>query len=86
MIISLPVCVCAGTMDVEGIIQCIKRGDENGVETQLQEFNKEVTPHRNSHILMSGQHTAAEHFCHRCSLHSMPSASSLMHRRGSKGK
>ncbi|XP_040922762.1 synembryn-A [Toxotes jaculatrix] len=28
-------------VDVEGIIQCIKRGDENGVQTQLQEFNKE---------------------------------------------
>ncbi|CAN9509085.1 unnamed protein product [Ophioblennius macclurei] len=28
-------------VDVEGIIQCIKRGDENGVQLQLQEFNKE---------------------------------------------
>ncbi|KAM7381738.1 hypothetical protein PAMA_012534 [Pampus argenteus] len=28
-------------VDVEGIIQCIKQGDENGVQTQLQEFNKE---------------------------------------------
>ncbi|XP_029311983.1 synembryn-A-like isoform X2 [Cottoperca gobio] len=28
-------------LDLEGIIQCIKQGDENGVETQLQEFNKE---------------------------------------------
>ncbi|XP_031699049.1 synembryn-A-like [Anarrhichthys ocellatus] len=30
-------------MDVylEGIIQCIKQGDENGVQIQLQEFNKE---------------------------------------------
>nr|XP_046232438.1 synembryn-A isoform X2 [Scatophagus argus] len=27
-------------MDLEGIIQCIKQGDENGVQTQLQEFNK----------------------------------------------
>ncbi|XP_068162095.1 synembryn-A isoform X2 [Antennarius striatus] len=32
-----------GSMDVdlEGIIQCIKQGNENGVQTQLQEFNKE---------------------------------------------
>lgn len=48
-------CVCAGTMDVdlEGIIQYIKQGNENGVQTQLQEFNKEVTPtHRSSHILV----------------------------------
>ncbi|KAG7227817.1 hypothetical protein INR49_013611 [Caranx melampygus] len=28
-------------VDVEGIIQCIKQGDENGVQIQLQEFNKE---------------------------------------------
>ncbi|XP_076615522.1 chaperone Ric-8A [Chaetodon auriga] len=28
-------------MDLEGIIQCIKQGDEKGVQTQLQEFNKE---------------------------------------------
>ncbi|KAM9425865.1 chaperone Ric-8A-like [Pholidichthys leucotaenia] len=28
-------------VDVEGIIQCIKQGDEDGVQTQLQEFNKE---------------------------------------------
>ncbi|XP_008281507.1 synembryn-A-like isoform X1 [Stegastes partitus] len=28
-------------VDVEGIIQCIKQGDENGVQMQLQEFNKE---------------------------------------------
>ncbi|XP_056285665.1 synembryn-A [Pseudoliparis swirei] len=28
-------------VDLEGIIQCIKQGDENGVEVQLQEFNKE---------------------------------------------
>ncbi|XP_045925382.1 synembryn-A [Micropterus dolomieu] len=28
-------------VDLEGIIQCIKQGDENGVQTQLQEFNKE---------------------------------------------
>ncbi|XP_044192853.1 synembryn-A isoform X1 [Thunnus albacares] len=28
-------------IDVEGIIQCIRQGDENGVQTQLQEFNKE---------------------------------------------
>ncbi|XP_056221122.1 synembryn-A isoform X2 [Seriola aureovittata] len=28
-------------VDVEGIIHCIKQGDENGVQTQLQEFNKE---------------------------------------------
>ena len=32
-------------MDPEGIIQCIKEGDENGIQTQLQNFNKEVTPH-----------------------------------------
>ncbi|XP_068610590.1 synembryn-A [Brachionichthys hirsutus] len=32
-----------GSMDVdlEGIIQCIKQGNEVGVQTQLQEFNKE---------------------------------------------
>ncbi|XP_034414837.1 synembryn-A [Cyclopterus lumpus] len=28
-------------VDLEGIIQCIKQGDQNGVEVQLQEFNKE---------------------------------------------
>ncbi|XP_061563895.1 synembryn-A [Cololabis saira] len=28
-------------LDVEGIIHCIKQGDENGVQIQLQEFNKE---------------------------------------------
>ncbi|XP_053197725.1 synembryn-A [Scomber japonicus] len=28
-------------IDVEGIIQCIRQGDENGVQTRLQEFNKE---------------------------------------------
>ncbi|KAL6095113.1 uncharacterized protein ACO6RY_16377 [Pungitius sinensis] len=28
-------------LDLEGIIQCIKQGDENGVQIQLQEFNKE---------------------------------------------
>ncbi|XP_069547345.1 synembryn-A [Brachyistius frenatus] len=28
-------------VDVEGIIQCIKQGDGNGVQMQLQEFNKE---------------------------------------------
>ncbi|XP_041818074.1 synembryn-A [Chelmon rostratus] len=28
-------------VDLEGIIQCIKQGDEKGVQTQLQEFNKE---------------------------------------------
>ncbi|CAK6964240.1 synembryn-A [Scomber scombrus] len=28
-------------IDVEGIIQCIRQGNENGVQTQLQEFNKE---------------------------------------------
>ncbi|XP_026171853.1 synembryn-A [Mastacembelus armatus] len=37
------VCVCVGSMDinVERIIQCIKQGDENSVQAQLQEFNKE---------------------------------------------
>lgn len=40
-------------VDLEGIIQCIKQGDESGVQGQLQEFNKEVTPHRSSHILVS---------------------------------
>ncbi|XP_073346469.1 chaperone Ric-8A [Pagrus major] len=28
-------------VDLEGIIQCIKQGNENGVQTQLQEFNRE---------------------------------------------
>ncbi|KAM9336461.1 chaperone Ric-8A [Symphorus nematophorus] len=28
-------------VDLEGIIQCIKQGNEHGVQTQLQEFNKE---------------------------------------------
>ncbi|KAL3967640.1 angiogenin [Sarotherodon galilaeus] len=28
-------------VDIEGIIQCIKQGDENGVQIRLQEFNKE---------------------------------------------
>ncbi|KAM3592449.1 uncharacterized protein V6R79_019144 [Siganus canaliculatus] len=28
-------------VDLEGIIQCIKQGDENGVQIQLQDFNKE---------------------------------------------
>ncbi|XP_059180953.1 synembryn-A [Centropristis striata] len=28
-------------VDLQGIIQCIKQGDENGVQTQLQDFNKE---------------------------------------------
>lgn len=28
-------------VDVEGIIHCIRQGDENGVQMQLQEFNKE---------------------------------------------
>ncbi|XP_077406002.1 chaperone Ric-8A isoform X2 [Vanacampus margaritifer] len=28
-------------VDVEGIIRCVRRGDVNGVHTQLQEFNKE---------------------------------------------
>lgn len=39
-------------MDPEGIIQCIKQGDESGIQTQLQNFNKEVKPHRRSHILV----------------------------------
>lgn len=45
MINPLPVCLCAVSMvvDLEGIIYCIKQGDENGVQSQLQEFNKEVT-------------------------------------------
>lgn len=30
-------------LDLDGIIRCIKRGDENGVDAQLQQFNKEVT-------------------------------------------
>lgn len=30
-------------LDLDGIIRCIKQGDENGVHTQLQQFNKEVT-------------------------------------------
>lgn len=56
MIIHVPLCVCTGSidMDLEGIIQCIKQGDENGVHTQLQQFNKEVMPLRHSHILVSG--------------------------------
>ncbi|GLD57431.1 synembryn-A [Lates japonicus] len=33
-------------VDVEGIIQCIKQGDENGVQIQLQEFNKEARHRR----------------------------------------
>ena len=41
------VCVCVSAesmdLDLEGIIQCIKQGDELGVHTQLQQFNKEVT-------------------------------------------
>lgn len=37
-------------MDIEGIIQCIKQGDENGVQIRLQEFNKEVTRHRSLYI------------------------------------
>uniref|UniRef100_UPI0037E7F30E synembryn-A n=1 Tax=Semicossyphus pulcher TaxID=241346 RepID=UPI0037E7F30E len=43
MIIPLPICVCAVNMvvDLEGIIHCIKQGDETGVQSQLQEFNKE---------------------------------------------
>ncbi|XP_034427199.1 synembryn-A isoform X1 [Hippoglossus hippoglossus] len=45
MAVCVCVCVCvrAGTMDVdvEGIILCIKEGDETGVQTHLQEFNKE---------------------------------------------
>ncbi|XP_037546917.1 synembryn-A [Nematolebias whitei] len=28
-------------INIEGIIQCIKQGDENGVHVQLQQFNKE---------------------------------------------
>lgn len=42
--------VCAGTMDVDldGIIRCIKQGDENGVHMQLQQFNKQVT-HTHTH-------------------------------------
>lgn len=46
--LSVGVCVCVlvclGSMnvDIEGIIQCIKQGDENGVQIRLQEFNKEV--------------------------------------------
>lgn len=56
-----PLHVCTGSMDVdlEGIIQCIKLGDENGVQAQLQEFNKEVTPPRNSHIFLSKLHLPA---------------------------
>ncbi|XP_027892003.1 synembryn-A-like isoform X1 [Xiphophorus couchianus] len=30
-------------VDMEGIIQCIKQGDENGVQMQLQQFNKEYS-------------------------------------------
>ncbi|XP_034427200.1 synembryn-A isoform X2 [Hippoglossus hippoglossus] len=43
MAVCVCVCVRAGTMDVdvEGIILCIKEGDETGVQTHLQEFNKE---------------------------------------------
>lgn len=39
-----PCLVCTESMDVdlEGIIQCIKQGDESGVQAQLQGFNKEV--------------------------------------------
>lgn len=29
-------------MNLEGIIQCIKQGDDSGVQAQLQGFNKEV--------------------------------------------
>lgn len=42
--------VCAGSMDLDGIIRCIKQGDENGVYTQLQQFNKEVR-HTRTHTL-----------------------------------
>lgn len=50
---SLFIGVCAGSMDVdvEGIIHCIKQGDENGVQIQLQEFNREVAAHIKSHII-----------------------------------
>lgn len=36
--------MCRESMDVdlEGIIQCIKQGDDSGVQAQLQGFNKEV--------------------------------------------
>lgn len=56
MIIHVPLRVCTGSMDMdlEGIILCIKQGDENGVQTQLQQFNKEVTPLRRSHVHVSG--------------------------------
>lgn len=56
-----PLRVCTGSMDVdlEGIIQCIKLGDESGVQAQLQEFNKEVTPPRNSHIFLPKLHLPA---------------------------
>uniref|UniRef100_A0A3P9HVW5 Synembryn n=1 Tax=Oryzias latipes TaxID=8090 RepID=A0A3P9HVW5_ORYLA len=41
-------------VDVEGIIQCIKQGDENGVQIQLQEFNKQVASQKSlpTHILV----------------------------------
>ena len=77
-------CVCAGSMDVdvEGIIQCIKQGDEMGVQIQLQEFNKEVTAHRKSHIIMYRVLIFVAFADAVCSPHSTPSASSLMWRRG----
>lgn len=39
-----PCLVCTESMDVdlERIIQCIKQGDDSGVQAQLQGFNKEV--------------------------------------------
>lgn len=68
-------------MDPEGIIQCIKEGDENGIQTQLQNFNKEVTPHRRSHIVVLLVTTC---FKHRLSPTVCPVL--LLRRRGERAK
>lgn len=89
----LSLCVCTVSMDIdlEGIIQCIKQGDETGVQTQLQGFNKEVTPHRSLHIfcvmmkLCCLWHLQTIIWSSSLS-NSLPNASSLMQRRGSEGK
>lgn len=83
-------------MDVEGIIHCIRQGDENGVQIQLQEFNKEVylqkkkKKHDHTHTHRSIQCATANFGLLNTKtlsvLHSMHSASSLMQRRETGGK
>lgn len=77
-------------LDLDGIIRCIKQGDENGVDAQLQQFNKEVTHAHVRHVpedmpalLLAAAENTSDASRLSCSLHS---ASSLTRRRETKRK